>query len=84
MIGTCTAFCFIPRGSSCSRRSRGRNQTVGSCQRQGLRSFDAKPLHGYEAGQQVDYGGVRAMALSPDGKLLAAGGFIKGRIRLAP
>jgi len=42
------------------------------------RTFDAKPLHTYEGGQQVDYGGVRALALSPDGKWLAAGGLYKG------
>jgi hypothetical protein len=41
------------------------------------RSFDAKPLHTYEGGQQVDYGGVRALAISPDGKWLAAGGLNK-------
>jgi WD40 repeat protein len=41
------------------------------------RTFDAKPLHTYEGGQQVDYGGVRAMALSSDGKWLAAGGLYK-------
>jgi len=42
------------------------------------RTFDAKPLHTYEGGQQVDYGGVRTMAISPDGKWLAAGGLYKG------
>ncbi len=41
------------------------------------RTFDAKPLHTYEGGQQVDYGGVRTMAISPDGKWLAAGGLYK-------
>jgi WD40 repeat protein len=40
-------------------------------------TFDAKPLHTYEGGQQVDYGGVRALAVSPDGKWLAAGGLYK-------
>jgi WD40 repeat protein len=42
------------------------------------RTFDAKALHTYEGGQQVDFGGVRAIASSPDGKWLAAGGLYKG------
>ena len=42
-----------------------------------LRAFDAKPLHTYEGGQQVDFGGVRALAISPDEKWLAAGGLYK-------
>jgi WD40 repeat protein len=43
-----------------------------------VRTFDAKPLHTYEGGQQVDYGGIRSIALSTDGKWLAAGGLYKG------
>jgi WD40 repeat protein len=42
-----------------------------------VHSFDAKPLHTYEGGQQVDMGGVRALAISPDGKWVAAGGLYK-------
>jgi len=41
---------------------------------QEVRSFDAKALHSYNGGQRVDYGGVRALSVSPDGKWLAAGG----------
>lgn len=39
-----------------------------------VRSFDAKTLWSYNGGQGVDFGGVRAMALSADGKFLACGG----------
>lgn len=42
-----------------------------------LRSFDAKPLHTYHGGQQVDYGGVRCMALSKDASQIAFGGLHK-------
>ena len=41
------------------------------------RSFDAKPLHTYHGGQQVDYGGVRCMALSKDARQIAFGGLHK-------
>ncbi len=42
-----------------------------------VRTFDAKKLHTYHGGQRVDYGGVRSMAVSPDGKWLAAGGLFE-------
>ncbi len=39
--------------------------------------FDAKPLHSYNAGQAVDFGGVRGLSLSLDGKHLACSGLCK-------
>jgi WD40 repeat protein len=42
-----------------------------------VRTFDAKPLHTYEGGQQVDFGGVRSIAVSPDSRYVAAGGLYK-------
>ena len=42
-----------------------------------VRTFDATPLHSYNGGQQVDFGGIRAIAVSPDGKWLVAGGLYK-------
>jgi WD40 repeat protein len=40
-------------------------------------SFDAKTLYHYDAGQQVDFGGVRGLAISPDGGSVAGGGLHK-------
>lgn len=42
-----------------------------------VRTLDAAPLHSYNEGQQVHYGGVRAVAFSPDAKSLVAGGLTK-------
>ncbi len=42
-----------------------------------IRSCDGKELWSYNGGQQVDFGGVRALSVSRDGKLLAAGGLYK-------
>lgn len=42
-----------------------------------VRQFDAKALHTYEGGQMVDFGGVRAIGVSPDGKYVTAGGLHK-------
>ena len=41
------------------------------------RSFEAAPLHTYEGGQRVDFGGVRALALNNSGSQLCAGGLHK-------
>lgn len=41
------------------------------------RNFDAKALNTVNKGQRVDYGGVRSLALSPDGKHLVCAGLHK-------
>lgn len=41
------------------------------------RSLEAKNLNTYDGGQQVDYGGVRSLALSADGRFLAGAGLHK-------
>jgi WD40 repeat protein len=45
--------------------------------RKEVRRLDAGKLYKYEAGQAVDYGGVRDISLSVDGKLLACSGLIE-------
>ncbi len=42
-----------------------------------LQKFAAKELHSYNAGQRVDFGGVRDIAVRPDGKRIAASGLFK-------
>jgi WD40 repeat protein len=42
------------------------------------RRFDAAKLYKYDAGQAVDFGGVRDLTFSRDGKYLACGGLIDG------
>jgi len=41
------------------------------------RKFDGKDLHSYNSGQGVDFGGVRSLSLTPDGKHLLAAGLHK-------
>lgn len=41
------------------------------------RKFEGKDLHSYNGGQGVDFGGVRSLALTPDGKQLLAAGLHK-------
>jgi WD40 repeat protein len=42
------------------------------------RTLDGKDLYTANAGQGAEYGGVRSLSLSPDGKHLACGGLYKG------
>ena len=42
-----------------------------------VRTFDGKALNTYNGGQRVDFGGVRGIDLSPDGKHLALAGLHK-------
>jgi WD40 repeat protein len=39
--------------------------------------FDAKELHTYDAGQAVDFGGIRGLAVSPDKSRVVCGGLHK-------
>lgn len=40
-------------------------------------ALDGKELHTYEGGQQVDFGGIRGLAVSPDRTKVACGGLYK-------
>ncbi len=42
-----------------------------------LGTFDVKALHSFNGGQLVNFGGVRGLAVTPDGKYVAAGGLHK-------
>jgi WD40 repeat protein len=42
-----------------------------------LAKFDAAALHSYNGGQRVNFGGVRSLAVKPDGTQIAAGGLHK-------
>ena len=42
-----------------------------------VRVFDGSPLYSYNGGQGVDFGGVRGLCVSQDGKWVAAGGLHK-------
>ena len=42
-----------------------------------VRTFDAKALHTYNGGQQVHYGGVRSISISPENKYIACSGLYK-------
>jgi WD40 repeat protein len=42
-----------------------------------LAKFDAKPLHSFNDGQRVNFGGVRGLAVKPDGSQIAACGLHK-------
>lgn len=42
-----------------------------------IAGWRAKELHSFNTGQYVDYGGIRTLTLSPDGKNIACGGLYK-------
>ena len=42
-----------------------------------VRTFEAKDLHSYNKGQRVDYGGIRSLAMTPDGNQLVCAGLHK-------
>lgn len=67
--------CFHPDGSSLfSGDIKGRVKQWNLESFSQMREFDASALYRYEPGQQVDFGGVRSLAVRGDGKLLAVGG----------
>ena len=73
-----TACSFIRRASSWFRASSWDRCIIGTLATGAVvRKFDAGPLHTYEAGQAVHFGGVRTMGFNRDAKLLACGGLHK-------
>lgn len=54
-----------------------RQWAVESANDKEVRSFKSEPLHKYEGGQGVDYGGIRAISFAPDGHAFVTAGLIE-------